>query len=69
MHYGLVDLYMNRLKKLVFKNEIFADLCLIISTICIASVIPVKKEYLVSFFVLIWFFASILKEFNDFDSS
>ena len=66
---SIVDLHMNRLKRLLFKKEFFADLCLISSTICIVYVIPVKEEYSISFFVLIWFFTSIIKEFNDADSS
>ena len=56
---------MNRLKKLLDNNEIFADVGLIASTICIIYVIPINKEYSVSFFILLWFFASIIKEFND----
>ena len=60
---------MNRLKKLLINNEIYANVGLIASTICIIYVIPINKEYLVSFFILIWFAASIIKEFNDASSS
>ena len=56
---------MNRLKKLLIKNEIFADLGLIVSTICIIYVVSIYKEYSVSFFILLWFIASIVKEFNN----
>ena len=56
---------MNRLKKLLINNEIFANVGLIASTICIIYVIPIKKGYSVSFYILLWFFASIIKEFND----
>ena len=66
---GFVDLLMNRLTKLFINNEILANVCLIASTICIIYVIPINKEYSVSFFVLLWFVASIIKEFNDADSS
>ena len=60
-----VDLLMNRLKKLLIKNEIFANLGLIASTICIIYVVSINKKYSVSFFILLWFIASIIKEFND----
>ena len=49
---------MNRLKKLLDNNEIFANAGLIASTICIIYVIPINKEYSVSFFILLWFFLS-----------
>ena len=56
---------MNRLKKLLINNEIYANIGLIASTICIIYVIPIDKEYSVSFFILLWFVASIIKEFNN----
>ena len=56
---------MNRLKKLLDNNEIFANIGLIASTICIIYVIPIDREYSVSFFILLWFIASIIKEYKD----
>ena len=56
---------MNRLKKLLDKNEIFANIGLVASTICIIYVIPIDKEYSVSFIIVLWFIASILKEYKD----
>ena len=60
---------MSGLKKLFINNDIFANVGLIASIICIIYVIPINKEYSVSFFISLWFFASIIKEFNDADSS
>ena len=60
-----VDLWMNRLKKLLDNNEIFANIGLVASTICIIYVIPIDKEYSVSFIILLWFIASIIKEYKD----
>ena len=56
---------MNRLKKLLDKNEIFANIGLVASTICIIFVIPIDREYSVSFFILLWLIASIIKEYKD----
>ena len=56
---------MNRLKKLLDKNEIFANIGLVASTICIIYVIPIDREYSVSFFILLWLIASIIKEYKD----
>ena len=56
---------MNRLKKLLDNNEIFANAGLIASTICILYVIPINNEYSVSFLIVIWFIASIIKEYKD----
>ena len=56
---------MNRLKKLLDKNEIFANIGLVASTICIIFVVPIDREYLVSFFILLWLIASIIKEYKD----
>ena len=56
---------MNRLKKLLDKNEIFANIGLVASTICIIYVIPIDKEYSVSFIIVLWFIASIIKEYKD----
>ena len=60
-----VDLWMNRLKKLLNNNEIFANIGLVASTICIIYVIPIDKEYSVSFIIVLWFIASIIKEYKD----
>ena len=60
---------MNRLKKLLDKNEIFANIGLVASTICIIYVIPSDREYSVSFFIVLWFIASIIKEYKDSSSS
>ena len=56
---------MNRLKKLLDNNEIFANIGIVASTICIIFVIPIDREYSVSFFILLWLIASIIKEFKD----
>ena len=56
---------MNRLKKFLDNNEIFANIGLVASTICIIYVIPINKEYSMSFFILLWFIASIIKEYKD----
>ena len=56
---------MNRLKKLLDNNEIFANIGIVASTICIIFVIPIDREYSVSFFILLWFIASIIKEYKD----
>ena len=56
---------MNRLKKLLDNNEIFANIGLVASTICIIYVIPIDKEYSVPFFIVLWFIASIIKEYKD----
>jgi len=60
---------MNRLKKLLDNNEIFANIGLVASTICIIYVIPIDREHSVSFFILLWFIASIIKEYRDSSSS
>ena len=60
---------MYRLKKLLDNNEIFANIGLIASTICIIYVIPINREYSVSFFIVLWFIASIIKEYKDSSSS
>ena len=60
---------MNRLKKLLDKNEIFANIGLVASTICIIYVIPIDRECSVSFFIVLWFIASIIKEYKDSSSS
>ena len=60
---------MNRLKKLLDKNEIFANIGLVASTTCIIYVIPIDREYSVSFFIVLWFIASIIKEYRDSSSS
>ena len=60
---------MNRLKKLLDKNEIFANIGLVASTICIIYVIPIDREYSVSFFILLWFVASIINDLNDANSA
>ena len=60
-----VDLWMNRLKELLDNNEIFANIGLVASTICIIYVIPIDKEYSVSFIIVLWFIASIIKEYKD----
>ena len=44
---------MNRLKKLLDNNEIFANIGIVASTICIIFVIPIDREYSVSFFILV----------------
>ena len=64
-----VDLWMNRLKKLLDNNEIFANIGLVTSTICIIYVIAIDKEYSVSFIIVLWFIASIIKEYKDGSSS
>ena len=56
---------MYRLKKLLDNNEIFANIGLIASTICMIYVIPINREFSVSFFIIIWFIASIIKEDKD----
>ena len=56
---------MNQLKKLLNDNEIFANIGLVASTICMIYVIPINKEFSVSFFIVIWFIASIIKEYKD----
>ena len=50
-------------------NEIFANIGLVASTICIIYVIPIDKEYSVSFIIVLWFIASIIKEYKDGSSS
>ena len=60
---------MNRLMKMLDNNEIFANIGLVASTICIIYVIPVDTEYSVSFFIVLWFIASIIKEYKDGSSS
>ena len=60
---------MNRLKKLLDNNEIFANIGLVASTICIIYVIPIDSGYSVSFFIVLWFIASIIKEYRDSSSS
>ena len=60
---------MYRLKKLFDNNEIFANIGLIASTICMILVIPINREYSVSFFIVLWFIASIIKEYKDSSSS
>ena len=60
---------MNRLKKLLANNEIFANIGLAASTICIIYVISIDKEYSVSFIIVLWFIASIIKEYKDGSSS
>ena len=56
---------MKRLKKLLDNNEIFANIGLVSSTICIIYVISIDKEYSVPFFIVLWFIASIIKEYKD----
>ena len=56
---------MNRLKKLLDNNEIFANIGLVTSTICIIYVISIDREYSVSFIIVLWFIASIIKEYKD----
>ena len=56
---------MNRLKKLLDNDEIFANIGIVASTICIILVIPIDREYSVSFFILLWLIASIIKEYKD----
>ena len=56
---------MNRLKKWLDNNEIFANIGLAASTICMIYVIPINREFSVSFFIVIWFIASIIKEYKD----
>ncbi len=56
---------MNQLKKLLDNNEIFANIGLVASTICMIYVIPINREFSVSFFIVIWFIASIIKEYKD----
>ena len=56
---------MNRLKKLLDNDEIFANIGIVASTICIVYVIPIDGEYSVSFFIVLWFIASIIKEYKD----
>ena len=56
---------MNQLKKLLDNNEIFANIGIVASTICIIFVIPIDREYSVSFFILLWLIASIIKEYKD----
>ena len=60
---------MNPLKKLLDNNEIFANIGLVASTICIIYVIPIDREYSMSFFIVLWFIASIIKEYKDSSSS
>ena len=60
---------MNRLKKLLDNDEIFANIGLVASTICIIYVISIDKEYSVSFIIVLWFIASIIKEYKDSSSS
>ena len=60
---------MNRIKKLLDNNEIFANIGLVASTICIIYVIPIDREYSASFFIVLWFIASIIKEYKDGSSS
>ena len=60
---------MNRLKKFLDNNEIFANIGLVASTICIIYVIPIDREYSVPFFIVLWFIASIIKEYKDSSSS
>ena len=56
---------MNRLKNLLDNDEIFANIGLVASTICMIYVIPINREFSVSFFIVIWFIASIIKEYKD----
>ena len=56
---------MKRLKKFLDNNEIFANIGLVSSTICIIYVIHIDREYSVSFFILLWLIASIIKEYKD----
>ena len=56
---------MKRLKKFLDNNEIFANIGLVSSTICIIYVIHIDGEYSVSFFILLWLIASIIKEYKD----
>ena len=56
---------MNRLKNLLDNDEIFANIGIVASTICIIFVIPIDREYSVSFFILLWLIASIIKEYKD----
>ena len=56
---------MNRLKKWLDNNEIFANIGLVASTICMIYVMPIDREFSVSFFIVIWFIASIIKEYKD----
>ena len=56
---------MNRLKKLLDNDEIFANAGLIASTICIIYVLPIYEKYSVSFLIVLWFFVSIIKEYKD----
>ena len=60
---------MNRLKKLLDNNEIFANIGLVASTICIIYVIAIDRENSASFFIVLWFIASIIKEYKDSSSS
>ena len=46
-------------------NEIFANIGLVASTICIIYVIPIDKKYSVSFIIVLWFIASLIKEYKD----
>ena len=56
---------MKRLKKFLDNNEIFANIGLVSSTICIIYVIHIDRQYSVSFFIVLWFIASIIKEYKD----
>ena len=60
-----VDSLMNRIKKFLDNNDIFANIGLVASTLCIIYVIPIDKEYSVSFIIVLWFIASIIKEYKD----
>ena len=60
---------MNRLKRLLDNDEIFANIGLVASTICMIYVIPINREFSVSFFIVIWFIASIIKEYKDSSNS
>ena len=56
---------MKRLKKLLDNNEIFANIGLVASTICIIYVIHIDREYSVSFLIALWFIVSIIKEYKN----
>tara|TARA_Y100001958_G_C21093285_1_gene445725 strand:- start:696 stop:878 length:183 start_codon:yes stop_codon:yes gene_type:complete len=56
---------MNQLRKLLINKEIFANVGLIVSTVCIICVIPINEKYSLSFLILLWFVASVIKEFKD----
>ena len=56
---------MKRLKKFLDNNEIFANIGLVSSTICIIYVIHIDRQYSVSFLIVLWFIVSIIKEYEN----